>query len=55
MKNKVKEFITQNSGVGKYSGNTKTMHIEDNSSDKNIEELVLSKFGYNLPFKLSTN
>jgi hypothetical protein len=37
-----------------YSGKTKTMYFNSNQPI-DIEQKIIDKFGYSLPFKLSTN
>lgn len=51
MKKKVSDFIKSLGATTHYCGKTKTMYIKGGSNI--IEETVLNKFGYGLPFKLS--
>lgn len=51
MKTEVTNFVKSLGGSTKYSGKTKTMYISSTA----IEESVIGKFGYSLPFALSTN
>jgi hypothetical protein len=54
MKKVISDFVRSHGGTTTYSGNTKTMHIND-KNNVGIEMKILEKFGYSLPFKLSTN
>lgn len=62
MKKQVIEYIRSLGGIANYSGKSTmyrrgTMFITENKPEdkQSIEECVLNKFGYNLPFKLQTN
>jgi hypothetical protein len=53
MKKIIEKFILSFGVTCSYSGNTKTMYI--NSKNTEIEDLVIKKFGFGIPFKISTN
>jgi len=54
MKKIVLEFIKSFGATTSYAGKTKTMYIKNVSmEDFDIEQKVLDKFGYGLPFKIS--
>jgi hypothetical protein len=57
MKKTITDYIKSLGGSAHYSGNTKTMWITDPIKDvaQSIEECILIKFGFDLPFKLATN
>lgn len=58
MKKQITDYIKSLGGSANYSGHTKTMHINDPKKGQDmqsIEECVLGKFGFDLPFKLATN
>lgn len=49
MKKQIKDFVFAITGImPKYSGKNKTMYCPEST-----HESILSKFGYNIPFKLS--
>lgn len=54
MKKKITNFVRNLGGSTAYSGNTRTMYIND-PKKLDIEQRVLDVFGLNLPFKLQTN
>ena len=54
MKKIVENFIRSLGGSTNYSGNKRIMYINDLKSI-DIEQKVVEKFGYTLPFKLITN
>jgi hypothetical protein len=56
MKKLVSDFIKSFGATTAYSGKTKTMYIKNASiEDFDIEEKVLDKFGFGLPFKIATS
>lgn len=56
MKKIVSDFIKSFGATTAYSGNTKTMYIKNASiEDYDIEQKVIDKFGYGLPFKIATS
>lgn len=60
MKKEVMNYVSSIGGTSSYSGNTKTLYIKDlklpkfANTTQTIEECVLNKFGFGLPFKLAT-
>lgn len=52
MKKKVIKYVKSLGGVALYSGHDKTMYILGARST-HIQEKIIDKFGYNLPFKLA--
>jgi hypothetical protein len=56
IKKLVSDFIKSFGATTSYSGKTKTMFIKNAFvEDFDIEEKVLDKFGYDLPFKIATS
>lgn len=58
MKKQVAAYILSLGGQPGYSGKTRTLYITDPRKGEpvqSIEECVLNKFGFNLPFRLQTN
>lgn len=56
MKRIVSDFVKSLGGQTAYSGKRKEMFIKDpHPFDNDIEKKVLEKFGYGLPFKISTS
>lgn len=56
MKKLVSDFIKSFGSTTAYSGKTKTMYIKNAAvEDYDLEEKVLAKFGYGLPFKIATS
>jgi hypothetical protein len=61
MKKQVQDYISSIGGTSCYSGNTKTLYITDlklpmfSNVTQSIEECVFIKFGFWLPFKITTN
>lgn len=56
MKKQVSAFINSFGLTTAYSGKSRTMYITNwNIENYDIEEKVISKFGYGLNFKLQTN
>lgn len=53
MKKLISDYVKSLGGSTCYSGNTKTMYILDKEGVQFIEECVLNKFGFDLPFKLA--
>lgn len=55
MKKIVSDFVKSLGGQTAYSGKTKTMFVKaPHPLDSEIEEKVLDKFGFGLPFRLTT-
>jgi hypothetical protein len=56
MKKQVSDFVKSLGATTAYSGRKKTMYIKNASiEDFDIEEQVISKFGYGLNFKIATS
>ena len=56
MKKQVSDFIKSFGAKAIYSGKNKTMYIKNASvEDYDIEEKVIARFGYGLPFKIATS
>ena len=54
MKQQVQQFAKSHSINSFYSGKQKTMFFEKRGT-VDMEELVIEKFGFSLPFKIATN
>lgn len=59
MKNEIKAYIKSLGGSSAYSGNTKTLYINDplkeDEQKESIESAILRKYGFGIPFTLKTN
>ena len=55
MKQQVQAYIKMLGGKSAYSGKTRTMWITNPFKLIDLEAMVLHRFGYSLPYKLSTN
>lgn len=59
MKNEIKAYIKSLGGSSAYSGNTKTLYINDPLKEDKwkepIKSAILRKYGFTLPFTLKTN
>lgn len=58
MKKKIQKYIRSLGGWSYYSGNTKTMYIDDpllGTGKQTIEECIYIHFGFELPFTLKNN
>lgn len=56
MKKQVTDFVKSFGATTAYSGKTKTMYIKNASiEDFDIEQKVIDKFGFGLPFTIATS
>jgi hypothetical protein len=56
MKKQVLNFIKSMGATATYSGKYRTMYIKNASvEDIDIEEKIIEKYGYGLPFKIATS
>lgn len=58
MKRIISDYVRSLGGSTAYSGNTRTMYINDpldKTDRQSIESVIYNKFGFDLPFQLKTN
>lgn len=58
MKKIITAYVFSLGGEARYSGNTRTMYLNDpfkNQDMQSLEDCIYQKFGFELPFELKTN